>query len=382
VDAEKIASIVQNNDHEIVLSPGEAEVIIVNTCGFIDTAKQESINSILEYTEMKKDTPDLKIIVSGCLTERYRNELTKSIPEIDSMIGVRDIGKILDAIARKSEDILDNGEYREYEFDGARTALFSGSHFAYLKISEGCARQCAFCAIPSIRGPLRSRSIDDILNEAKFLREEWDVRELILVSEDTSAYGQDRYGKQSIIDLLEKLIVMDFDWIRLLYLFPDGIVDEISELMSRSDKICRYFDMPLQHASARILRAMNRSGDAGTYLSMIERIRAKIPDAAIRSAFIVGFPEEDENDHAALAEFLKQARFDRVGFFEYSDEEGTPAYEMKGKVPAKVVRRRIEELSRIQEDISAERLGKRVGMTLKCINDGMVMEQEIGRAHV
>ena len=376
VDAEKIASIVQNAENEIVLSPAEAEVIIINTCGFIETAKQESINSILEYTEMKKDNPGLKVIVSGCLTERYRNELWKSIPEIDSMIGARDIGKILDALTLKSEDILDKGDYREYEFDGARTPLFSGSQYAYLKISEGCARQCAFCAIPSIRGPLRSRSIEDILKEAKFLRDEWDVRELILVSEDTSAYGQDRYGKKSIITLLEKLIEMDFDWIRLLYLFPDEIVSEIAAMMSISDKICRYIDIPLQHASGRILRAMNRPGDADTYLSMIDGIRAKVPDAAIRTAFIVGFPGEDESDHAALAEFLKQARFDRVGFFEYSDEEGTPAHEMTGKVPVMVVRRRIEELSRIQEGISAERLAGRVGMRLKCINDGTMMERD------
>ncbi|NPV02293.1 MAG: 30S ribosomal protein S12 methylthiotransferase RimO [Brevinematales bacterium] len=375
VDAEKIASIVQNAENEIVLSPADAEIIIINTCGFIETAKQESINSILEYTEMKKDNPGLKVVVSGCLTERYRNELWKSIPEIDSMIGARDIGKILDALSRKSEDILDQGEYREYEFDGARTPLFSGNRYAYLKISEGCARQCAFCAIPAIRGPLRSRSIEDILNEAKFLREEWDVRELILVSEDTSAYGQDRYGKKRIIALLEKLIEMDFDWIRLLYLFPDEIVGEIAGLMTRSDKICRYIDIPLQHASGRILRAMNRPGDAESYLSMIEGIRAKVPDAAVRTAFIVGFPGEDDSDHKALAEFLKQARFDRVGFFEYSDEDGTPAYAMTGKTPVSVIRRRIEELSRIQEGISAERLAGRVGMTLKCINDGTMMER-------
>ncbi|OHD54528.1 MAG: ribosomal protein S12 methylthiotransferase RimO [Spirochaetes bacterium GWF1_51_8] len=375
VDAEKIASIVQGAEHEIVLSPDDAQVVIVNTCGFIEQAKQESIDTILSYAELKKQRPDLKLIVSGCLTERYRNDLAESIPEIDSMIGVRDISKILKAIAEQSRDILDSGEYREHDFDGSRTGLFSGMNYAYLKISEGCARQCSFCAIPAIRGKLRSRTIEDILNEARFLRENWGTEELILISEDTSFYGIDLYGEKSIIKLLEKLLEIDFHWIRLMYLFPDPVVEEIAVLMKREPRICRYIDIPLQHASAKILASMNRPGNAEEYLEMIGRVRDTVPEISIRSAFITGYPGETEEDHDILKKFLSGAALDRVGFFEYSDEEGTPAFDIGNKVPKRTAAKRTAELMGLQEKISIARLERRIGRVLECVNDGSSVEE-------
>lgn len=373
VDAERMCFFLEKGKHTLIADPADAEAIIVNTCGFTRSAKEENIDVILRYAVMKKKNPRLKLIVSGCLTERYKDEILKAIPEIDNAIGIKDQAKILDALSAKPDHkkLLDSGEFNDTAYVRERNLVFSGLNYAYLKISEGCGRSCAFCAIPSIRGKQRSRAIEDIVKEARFLLDNG-VQELILVSEDTISYGLDLYKKKSLIRLLKELVKLDFRWIRIMYLFPEESVLEVARFIRDHDKICNYMDIPLQHASGKIIKSMKRSGDSKSYLALIEKVRAIHPEIRIRSSFISGFPGETAKDHRALMDFLEKAELDRVGFFEYSREEGTPGYSMKKQVNTKTIRERIGELASLQEKISRKKLKRLVGKTLVCVHDGMV----------
>ncbi len=375
VDAERMCYFLQKNDHELTFNPDEADAIVVNTCGFIEKAKKESINTIINYTQYKKKNPDLKIIVSGCLSERYKKELLDNLSEVDSAIGVRDPAKIIEALNQKNQyikNLLDEGTYNDGNFIQERSLIFSGNHYAYLKISEGCDRICSFCAIPSIRGKQRSRKIEHILTEADFLLKNG-IKELIIISEDTLSYGTDIYGKKTLPLLLKKLTKLGFDWIRIMYLFPETDVLEIAAMMNDFKNICRYMDIPLQHASRKILKSMKRPGGFDTNLSLIEKIRKINPEIRIRSSFIIGFPGETEDEYQSLRNFLVTAQIDRAGFFEYSNEEGTEAFLLKEKVNKKTTRSRIKELSMIQEAVSGRNLNRLKGKTLKCINDGFTL---------
>lgn len=373
VDAERMCYFLEKGNHTLVSDPEDADAIIVNTCGFIRSAKEENIGIILDYAGMKKRKPGLKLIVTGCLTERYSSELLKSIPEIDNAIGIRDQAKVLEALESSphAKKLLDSGKFNDTGYVTERSPVFSGYRYAYLKISEGCGRSCAFCSIPSIRGKQRSRLMEDIVREAQFLLDNG-TEELILVSEDTVSYGLDLYRAKKLPELLERLSTLDFRWIRIMYLYPDEMVYTVAEFIGSHPNFCRYLDIPLQHASGKILKAMKRSGDAESYLEMIRRLRQIIPDVRIRSSFISGFPGETAADQKILKDFLEKAELDRVGFFEYSREEGTPGHSMKKQVGQKTVKTRIIELAGLQKKISAKKLKKMVGRSIACLFDGTI----------
>lgn len=371
VDAERMCYFLDKGGHTLTGDPEDADAIVVNTCGFIRSAKEENIGIILQYAEMKKRKPGLKLIVSGCLTERYKTEILREIPEIDAAIGIRDQSKILEALdaGTGNKKLLDAGKFNDTGYVNERSLVFSGLHYAYLKISEGCNRSCAFCSIPSIRGKQRSRPIEDLVREARFLSDNG-ARELILISEDTTSYGLDLYRERSLIRLLEELVKLDFRWIRILYLYPDDYVYRVAEFIRDHDNVCDYLDIPFQHASAKILKSMKRDGGAAEYLALIGKLRAINPKMRIRSTFISGFPGETAADHKVLLKFLKDAGLDRVGFFEYSREEGTPSHSMKKQVSFRAARERTGELAEAQEKISRTGLKKLAGRELICTREG------------
>lgn len=367
VDAERMAYFLGSENYNFVTTPEEADIIIVNTCGFIEEAKKESITTILSYAELKKQNPSLEIVATGCLTERYKEELLHLIPEIDHATGVKDPSLILQAL--QTSHYVDKASYTDNQWKTERYLLFSGVSYAYLKISEGCNRACGFCVIPSIRGPQRSRPIEDIIEEARFLQDQG-VEELILIAEDTTSYGIDLYGKPSLTTLLPKLASLGFKWIRIMYLYPEAEVFSIVKMMQEYPTILPYVDMPLQHVSKHILSSMRRDGDPQKLTHFIEKLREIIPDITIRSAFIIGYPGETDKDVEVLASFLQHTELDRVGFFGYSDEEGSFSSTLPHKLPKKVIKERIAYLASIQKTISEKRLSRFIGRILTCINDG------------
>jgi ribosomal protein S12 methylthiotransferase len=371
VDAERMLYFLEKEKHELVTDPEEADAVIVNSCGFIEKAKQESIDAVLQYAEIKKRKPGMKLVLSGCLTERYKTEILDLIPEIDGALGVRDPRQVVRALEKGGRNLADAGEWRDTDFAEERSLAFSGGHWAYLKISEGCSRQCAFCAIPGIRGKQRSRPTEDIVREARFLLDSG-IEEIILVSEDTMSYGFDIYGRKSLLPLLETLAELPVARLRVMYLFPEeGVLDVVRFLVSRKN-VAHYADIPFQHASRKILRAMLRPGDAEEYLELLAGMRRADPELRIRSSFIVGFPGETDEDFRILEDFIRRARFDRVGFFEYSHEEGTPSFALPDDVSAETVQARISALSVLQQGISRERLSELVGHELVCLSDGEI----------
>ncbi|MCX7882487.1 MAG: 30S ribosomal protein S12 methylthiotransferase RimO [Brevinematales bacterium] len=367
VDAERIAYFLQTHDYTLVFHPEEADIIVVNTCGFIEDAKQESIDTLLSYVELKKNNPSLEIVATGCLTERYKQELLSLIPEIDHATGVKDPHLVLEALQKPS--YTDTRAYTDIHWKTERSLVFSGFAYAYLKVSEGCNRACGFCVIPHIRGPQRSRPMEDIVEEARFLRDQG-IEELILIAEDTTSYGLDLYGKRSLSLLLPQLVEVGFPWIRIMYLYPEPEVLTLVAMMKDYPPLVPYIDIPLQHASERILLSMRRGGSPTELLSYLDKIRNIIPDIAIRSAFIVGYPGETEEDVEILARFLEEAQLDRVGFFAYSDEEGSFSATLTPKIAKKTLKERISYLASVQKAISEKRLSRFIGKTLLCIDEG------------
>jgi ribosomal protein S12 methylthiotransferase len=376
VDAERMCYYLEKDSHTLTFNPYDADAIIINTCGFIEQAKKENIEAILSYIQMKEKKPNLKIILTGCLTERYKAELLKSLPEIDNAIGVRDLTKVSEALARESTSVLlDEGDYKDSHFTDQRTLAFSGLNYAYLKIAEGCSRSCSFCAIPGIRGTHRSRKMEDILKEADFLLEH-SMKELILISEDTISYGMDLYREKSLVTLLKKLVKTGIDWIRIMYLFPEEEIYEIASFIKENKSVCDYIDIPFQHASDPVIKSMKRPGGYDYYIRMLEKIRKIHPGLHIRTSFIAGYPGETVKDFEVLKDFIREARFDRVGCFSYSSEEGTAAGAMKEKAGKRETNRRIKELLGIQEDISREKLEAWIGKEVTAINDGIIKRME------
>ena len=355
VDAEIMLSKLQNHGYEIVTDPGEADIIIINTCGFIESAKKESIENILDMVSYKEDFPSVKVLVTGCLAERYRSEIFTEIPEVDGVVGIganNDICEICDKLMNY-EKVEEFPPKEALCFDGDRV-LTTPPYSAYLKIAEGCSNHCTYCAIPSIRGEYRSRPAESILAEAEKLSKNG-VKELIVVAQDTTRYGEDLYGKNALVPLLRSLCKLEgIEWIRLLYLYPERIDDSLIETIASEDKIVKYMDIPVQHCSSRILKRMNRKGDRESLTNLFNKIRERIPDITLRTTFIAGFPGETEEEFEELCNFVNEMKFERMGCFAYSEEEGTPAAKLDGMLPEEERNRRADIVNDIQSGILDE----------------------------
>ena len=369
VDAEHMLALMDAEGWEIVDYVDGCDVVIVNTCGFIDDAKKEAIENILDMVELKKEGVIGKIIVTGCLAQRYKEEIVKEIPEVDAVIGIGANGDIIKTVEEvmSGVDTIENYPPQcELPLEGQRI-LTTPQYWAYLKIGEGCSNRCTYCTIPSIRGNMRSRSMENIIDEAKQLAE-LGVKELILIAQDTTSYGLDLYGELKLPELLNELCKIDsIEWIRLLYCYPDRITDELIETMKNQDKVVNYIDLPLQHADDKILKAMNRRGDRALIRSVISKLRTEIPDVVIRTTFIVGFPGEGEKEFETLAEFVNEIEFDRLGVFTFSPQEGTPAFDMDNQVDEDVKTRRGEIIMQDQYSIMEEKNNEKIGKIYKVV---------------
>ncbi len=368
VDAERMLAQFDKNGFEIADCYEGVDAVIVNTCGFIDAAKQEAIENILEMAQLKEEGLVKKIIVTGCLAQRYKEEILAEIPETDAIIGIGANGNIAD-IAKKvieGEKIYEMPSNTELPLVGERL-LTTPEHWAYLKIADGCSNRCTYCAIPSIRGDFRSVEFETLIEEAKALAAAG-TKELILIAQDTTSYGIDLYGKLRLPELLDALCEIDgIEWIRMLYCYPDKITDELIETMARQPKVLHYIDLPLQHADDGMLKAMNRRGDSTHIRSVIAKIRKAMPDAVIRTTFIVGFPGEGEAEFENLAEFVNEIEFDRLGCFSFSPQEGTPAFDFKNQVEEDVKLRRGEIIMQDQLEIVTVKNHERIGKIYRVI---------------
>jgi ribosomal protein S12 methylthiotransferase len=407
VDGEVMLGLARQAGHELTSDAGDADVIVVNTCAFIDNAKQESIDAILEMAQHKRGGRASRLVVTGCLAERYRDELIKEIPEIDAVLGTGEVTGIVEAIqprpeagGRRSESGVSPLIFHPraasspdpqpppsdlspralptyiYDADTPRILTTPG-HFAYVKIAEGCDYTCAFCIIPTLRGEYRSRTRESIVAEARALAA-GGVKELLLISQDTTFYGIDRQERGALAALLRELNgVEGLEWIRMLYLYPTTITDDVLAAMAECDKVCKYVDLPLQHASADVLKRMRRPGNRQTYDKLLGRIRDRVPGVTLRTTFIVGFPGETEGDFAQLEGFVEDTGFDHIGVFTYSHEEGTRAYAVKDDITAATKRKRRDRIMSRQRRIVAARQEARIGTEVKVLIDGPSAEHEL-----
>ena len=359
----------------------EAEVIIVNTCGFIQDAKEESIETILTAMEYKNKYNCGSVIVTGCLTQRYSEELIKDIPEIDAILGTSNFDKIAEVIRESLEGAETGGiEEAGFDYSASLPRELDNNVYAYLKIAEGCNNNCTYCSIPQIRGAVKSRSIADIVAEAQRIAESG-IKELIIIAQDTTQYGVDIYGRSALAPLLKKLAEVEgIKWIRVLYSYPEFITDELIDVFAEEKKICNYFDLPVQHSSEKIRKLMNRKGTEEDIANIINKIRNKIPDAKLRTSLITGFPGEDEKDFEQLKEFVKKYKFDRLGVFEFSREEGTAAYNFEHRVPAEIKAERKEEIMQLQQEISLSKNQKFVNKKLEIIIEDQDQENYLARS--
>lgn len=363
VDSELMLGALKGCGYEIVANSEEAQIIIVNTCGFIESAKQESINTIIEMATFKEQNCEL-LIVTGCLAQRYRQMILDEIPEVDAVLGTGSYSEIASVI-NKAYEGSHPALYGELEGTGyleGERVLSTGKGYAYLKIAEGCDNCCTYCIIPSLRGHFRSRKLEDILQEAKKLVASG-VKELILIAQDTTRYGLDIYGKKQLVELIQSISKLDgIEWIRLLYCYPEEIDEPLINELVNNDKLCKYLDIPIQHASDSVLKRMARRGTSMDVSKLLDELRRKIPGLVLRTTLIVGFPGETEDDFKMLGDFVKKYRFDRLGVFMYSKEEDTPAAQMEHQIPAKIKKSRHGKLMRLQrqisDEINSDRLGK------------------------
>lgn len=363
VDAEIMMGILNKKGYQLVEDFCEADIILVNTCGFIESAKNESIQAILEIAQLK-ETANLKIlVVTGCLAQRYSEELKQEIPEIDAIVGTGSYQNIDEIVANiQKEKHIISLENIDFTFnENLPRYVSTPSYMAYLKIGEGCDNLCTYCIIPKLRGKYRSRKIEDILDEATTLVKNG-AKEIVVIAQDTTKYGFDLYNKEMLPTLLEKLAQIDgLKWIRVMYSYPETISEELIDVIAKNDNICNYFDMPIQHASNKILKLMNRKTTKEDILRKVSLIREKIKNVTIRTTTIVGFPGETDEDFEELVEFIKQVKFDRLGAFEYSNEEGTPAYKLPNHVDDEIKSQRRERLMLVQQEISRELNEKKIG---------------------
>lgn len=371
VDAEMMLASLKNGGYEIAAQEAEADAIIINTCGFIEDAKKEAIENILEASRYKKTGKCRALIVTGCLAERYRDDVTEEIPEVDVCVGIGSNGNICDIVKNAIEGKRQNCYGEKYALDLNADRVLGGYPFStYLKIGDGCDNCCTYCAIPKIRGRMRSRRIEDCAAEAKKLAERG-VKELIVVAQDTTAYGEDIYGKAMLPELLRELCKIEgLHWIRTLYTYPDRITDELLDTVASEEKLVKYFDIPIQHVNGDILKRMNRKGDYDSLSSLIDKIRAKIPDVTIRTTLITGFPGETDEQFSELARFVKEKRFERLGCFTYSAEEGTVAAEFKDQTDEQTKVDRMENIMELQLTVAAEKNEEKIGSVTEVLVEG------------
>lgn len=370
VVTEEIIGLFKKHNYEIVGNPSDAEIILINTCGFIESAKDEGIQTILEMADYKEDKCKY-LIVTGCLVERYEEELKKEIPEVDLFVSIRDYDKLWEKI-----DDLVNGKKGDDKLSYKNRVLTTGDVMAYLKIAEGCSNYCTYCAIPYIQGKYISRKYEDILEEANMLAKKG-IQELVVIAQDTTKYGVDLYGKSRLAELLNDLCKIDgIKWIRFLYSYPESIDDELIEVVKKNDKICKYFDLPIQHISDDVLRRMNRKSDGNTIRSLITKLREEIPNVILRTTLIVGFPGETEDDFNELVEFVKESKFDRLGAFAYSAEDGTPAAKFKNQVEEDVKNNRRDAIMEVQQIVSSNNLKNKIGNVYECLIENITDDGE------
>ena len=372
VDAEIMLYRLKEAGYEITGNEGEADLVIVNTCGFIEDAKREAIDNILELGQLKEDGSLKGLIVTGCLAERYKNEVIDEMPEIDALLGIgcnADIVSVVERVISGEKGIALFAEKEKLDMDSDRI-LATPRYTAYLRVADGCDNCCTYCTIPSIRGHFRSRTMESVLDEANRLAKRG-VRELVVIAQDTTRYGEDIYGKLMLPELLGKLCEIDgIEWIRILYAYPERITDELLDTMAAQPKIMNYIDIPIQHCNGEVLRNMNRRGDRKSLTELITKIRAKMPDVAIRTTLITGFPGETEEQFTELCEFVNEIGFDRLGCFAYSAEEGTPAAEMDNQCEKSVKERRAEVIMNDQLRIISEKNQEKLGKTLDILVEG------------
>src|SRR6476620_4509477 len=383
VDSEVMMGQLKHSGYQITPDAEDADTIVVNTCGFIDSAKQESIDTILEAARLKSDGKASRLVVAGCLVERYRDELKAAMPEVDAFIGTSQINDILAVCDPKTDTrslpIVSLGnQSATYLYDESTPrVLATPSHYAFIKIAEGCDRPCAFCFIPQMRGHFRSRRFGSIVAEAHQLAEEG-VKELILVAQDSSRYGEDLGKQDALAHLLRELShTHAIDWVRVMYTYPTHISDGFLDVLAEEPKAVKYLDMALQHASRKVLKLMKRGGNRQSLERLIQRVRRRVPEIAVRTTFISGFPGETENDYEELLSFIKSVEFDRVGVFTYSDEEGTPAFDLSDKVPQRTAARRRNSLMKEQAKISRRKNRARVGEVVRVLFEGESKESEL-----
>ena len=384
-DSEEMLGLLTAGGHEITDDETQADAIVINTCCFIKDAKEESVETILEMAEYKKTGSCHALVVTGCMAQRYQKEIIQEVPEVDAVLGTTSYGDIVKAL---EEAAAGNHfeEFRDIDYlpdTGSKRVLTTGGHFGYLKIAEGCDRHCTYCIIPKLRGRFRSVPMERLVAQAEDMAEQG-VKELILVAQVTTVYGKDLYGKKSLHILLKKLCeIRGIRWIRILYCYPEEIYDELIETIRDEKKICHYLDIPIQHASDRILKRMGRRTSKQELIDIVGKLRKEIPDIVLRTTLITGFPGETEEDHEELKEFVDEMEFDRLGVFTYSPEENTPAAEMADQVPEEVKEERRDELMELQQEISYDRGQDRIGQELLVMIEGKVADESayIGRTY-
>ncbi|MCM1114771.1 MAG: 30S ribosomal protein S12 methylthiotransferase RimO [Clostridium sp.] len=383
VDGELMLEKLNKSGFLIAQSIEDADIMIVNTCGFIEDAKREAIETILEVSEYKEAGLISAIVVTGCLAERYQDEILKEIPEVDSVIGIGADGDIV-KVCQKAALGISTSYYPDKKYlplEGERM-LSTPSHWAYLKISDGCDNKCSYCAIPGIRGGYTERPMESIIAEAETLAEKG-VKEVILIAQDTTKYGLQLYGEYRLAKLLKELVKIDgIEWFRLFYCYPDRVTDELIEVIADEEKVCSYIDIPLQHCNKDILKAMNRNGSYDALKELLFKMKARIPDLSLRTTFMVGFPNETEEQFEELCKFVKEIKFDKMGCFTFSPEEDTPAFSFDGQIDDDVKKRRAEVIMDIQYSITEEANKSRIGNTYKVVVDSFEEGHYIGRSYL
>lgn len=392
IDTEKTIALFKEHKYQIENDAKEADIIVINTCGFIERAKEEAISTILEMAEYKKQKCKY-LIVMGCLVERYKEELKREIPEVDLWIKYSEYSKLWDKVEKlingiqeeNSEEVEEKVIKKENGLDPLiDRVVTTGENYAYLKIADGCSNYCTYCAIPGIRGPLKSRSMENILEEAKILAKQG-YKEIIVTAQDTTKYGIDNYKREMLPELLEKLCeISEFKWIRFLYAYPETITDKLIETINKNQKICPYFDIPIQHVSDTVLKRMNRKSSSKSIRELITKLRKEIPDVVLRTTVMVGFPGETKEEFQELYEFLQEAKFDKLGAFTYSKEDGTPAANMQNQVHPQTKKSRYNKIMKLQQEISKNNLEEKIGKTYTILIEGITKNNKyyVGRSYM